>query len=152
MTNLYSYRPFVDSSFDDWLAYLKYHNDRPRSSVLEMSPLLPPLECLVPPRAAVMISKWCLQIGLPASVQHRTLEIYEDFFVAQCYHLLEESPIRPAGISHLVHQQTVWAEMKHQSLLSMISCLQIASKLESNYTVCNCNFNSTHFRCLTWAE
>ena len=132
----------TDSSIDDWLAYLKFHNDRPRAVPASETH---PTTCLVfePPYVAETILKLCHQLKQPTGVMHRTLELYYDFYTVRCHHLAQTSVPKSAADENSNSAAEVdsdkWneaiTEMRHSCLFHLVSCLQIASKLESNYKV-----------------
>lgn len=96
----------------------------------------------MPPYVAETVYYWCQLLDQPSGVMYRTVEIYSDFYVTRCHHILEKSSTSPEitnSISSSIVKSVSWhecfSEMKHQSLLHLVSCLQIASKLEDHYTV-----------------
>lgn len=94
---------------------------------------------------AETIFEWCSQLKLSDNVMYRTLELYNDFCAVFSNHLSQKYSMSvPGAIDKkraLKSSTTYWndylTEINHQSILHLVSCLQIASKLEDNYKVNN---------------
>ena len=85
----------------------------------------------------------CLQLvpklKQPDGVSYRTAELYEQFirsYYCQRFCLITASSKKSDTTTPKKDVfQDIHTEIKHQSLLHLISCLQIASKLEDGYKV-----------------
>ena len=112
---------------NDWLKYLRKQNDRSINFALRFPP---EIRLISPAQIPQIVSHWCQTLGQPYNVHHRTLDIYEQFMMAHFTDLY-----RSTISSHDKRSkwQTIYANVKHQALLRLVSCFQIASKLEMNH-------------------
>ena len=114
-------------AMNDWLKYLRKQNDKSISFALRFPP---EIRLISPAQIPQIVRHWCQTLGQPYSVHHRTLDIYEQFMMAHFTDLY-----RSTISSHDKRSkwQTIYANVKHQALLRLVSCFQIASKLEMNH-------------------
>jgi hypothetical protein len=114
-------------AMNDWLKYLRKQNDKSINFALRFPP---EIRLISPAQIPQIVSHWCQTLGQPYNVHHRTLDIYEQFMMAHFTDLY-----RSTISSHDKRSkwQTIYANVKHQALLRLVSCFQIASKLEMNH-------------------
>lgn len=132
-----------DASFEEWLKYLQWYNDKARSwhetLPIDLGSLWQPVDLLTPPFVFDVAFKWCQQLKQPMGVSYRTVEIYERFARSYCCQSLHLKTTVVGSINLKTSCKMRWQEfcmeMRHQSLLHLVSCLQIASKLENGYKV-----------------
>ncbi|KAK4029007.1 cyclin N-terminal domain-containing protein 1 isoform X1 [Daphnia magna] len=132
---------FLDASFEEWLKYLQWYNDKARSwhetLPIDLGSLWQPVDLLTPPFVFDVAFKWCQQLKQPMGVSYRTVEIYERFARSYCCQSLHLKTTVVGSINLKTSCKMRWQEfcmeMRHQSLLHLVSCLQIASKLENGY-------------------
>lgn len=81
-----------------------------------------------------IIYHWCQQLKQPIEVLYRTVDIYEQY--VETYLNNSITPKTEEDLENMSSQaQNMLVEIRHQSLLHLASCLQIASKLEDGYKV-----------------
>ncbi|EFX80305.1 hypothetical protein DAPPUDRAFT_304171 [Daphnia pulex] len=134
---------FLDISLKDWLKYLCYQNDKAISwhdtLTIDLRTSHPLGESnLSPPSVFGIVYKWCQKLKQPVGVSYRTVELYERFTRSYCSQTFY--PKTAVNKSEFVTAkkisfQEIHTELRHQSLLHLVSCLQIASKLENGYKV-----------------
>ncbi len=145
-------------SLEEWLTILHCQNDKPISwhdTVLSDLRSLRYLGegNLSPPPVFLIIYQWCKQLKQPVSVSYRTVELYERFirsYYCQRFRLATEAnksetvTAVPSTTPKKIIFQEIYTEIRHQSLLHLVSCFQIASKLEDGYKVENAHY--LHFK------
>lgn len=96
----------------------------------------------LPKSVAGIVYVWCQKLKLTQNVFHRTLELFESFLFmhisTKTRNLLNSTNKRTRSSpdpSTTTNNEEIKMELKHQSILYLVSCLQIASKLEDGYKV-----------------
>lgn len=130
----------TDESFEDWLIHLQSRDKLSLTDELTNSSenTWPLGDSFSPSVISSIVYKWCQQLKQPMGVPHRTVELYERFFRIH----YRSSFVSTSAIDSLKPNmlnksqwQEIYTEIRHQSLLYLVSCLQIASKLENGYKV-----------------
>ena len=148
----------LDMSLEEWLTILCCQNDKAISwhdTVLSDLRSLRYLGegNLSPPPVFLIIYQWCKQLKQPVGVSYRTVELYERFirsYYCQRFRLATEAnksetvTAVPSTTPKKIIFQEIYTEIRHQSLLHLVSCFQIASKLEDGYKVENAHY--LHFK------
>lgn len=113
----------------DWLVHLQEKNEK----AIALAQHLPPeVQPIYPGPVPQIVDCWCRMMCQPYGVHHRTLDLYEQFNAAHCIDLFRELHSQSAGRARW---QAVCAQVRDQALLRLVSCFQIASKLQLNYKV-----------------
>jgi hypothetical protein len=131
-------------SLEDWLAFLCCQNDKAKSwhDTLEID--LRELHLLGEGNLSHssvfhIVYSWCQQLKQPDGVSYRTVELYERFvrsYYCQKFCLITQPKRQETATTTKKDlYQDIITEIRHQSLLRLVSCLQIASKLENGYKV-----------------
>lgn len=119
---------------DEWLSHLKKQNEEG----IKSASYCPENLIISTPEISSIVNAWCAELSQPQSVKVRTLEIYENFLTAHCKQL-HKSLADSASENKKMWREKL-AKTKHQSLLRLMSCFQIASKVEGQQQVGNyCN-------------
>jgi len=118
---------------EDWLRYLRQHNKRGMKRISYFTAI----EVFSTTTIAEIVCVWCQQCQLPSAVFYRTLEIYDNFIATYSKDLYSnwKNSNQDSGLFGKAHWQEIFTEIKHQGLLYLVSCFQIASKLELSYKV-----------------
>lgn len=125
---------FKDASFEDWITHLRNQNAM-SNSIYEQatdtmySKSFPSSFSSTLSLASNILYKWCQQLQQPTGVPHRALELYERFSLVNCQNCFENCLKNKDSFEEML------TTLRHQSLLHLVSCLQIASKLEDGYKV-----------------
>lgn len=120
---------------EDWLKYLCLNNTRGMKYISCFTEIE-----VFTTAITQIVYVWCTQYQLPSAVLYRTLEIYDNFIVTYSRDLYTDwkKSKQDLSLNGKAHWQEAFTTIKHQGLLYLVSCFQIASKLEVNYKV-NCS-------------
>ena len=123
---------FADMAMEDWLKYLHQENKRGIEHISCFSEI-----AVFTASIAEIVSVWCRNYQLPHAVLYRTLEIYDNFIAtySKDLYINWKNSKQSSSLQGRAHWQEIFTEIKHQGLLYLVSCFQIASKLELSYKV-----------------
>ena len=126
---------------EDWVKHLCQDNER---GMRNMSSY-PDIEFFTTSVIAEIVNVWCKQYELPLAVLYRTLEIYDNFVITYSKDLYFDRKASETSQEschqEIAHWQEIFTEIKHRGLLYLVSCFQIASKLELSNRVKCANYN-----------
>jgi len=131
---------YLDMAMEDWLKYLHQENKRGIEHISCFSEI-----AVFTASIAEIVSVWCRNYQLPHAVLYRTLEIYDNFIAtySKDLYINWKNSKQSSSLQGRAHWQEIFTEIKHQGLLYLVSCFQIASKLELSYKIITVNRAAT---------